>query len=391
MPERSPVLHLAPGLAIPAEEFIESRTAFVAKSGSGKTGAVKVLEEELFRVGLPFITFDPVGVHWGIRSSFDGKGPGLPVLIIGGDHRDVELNRKAGRETCRAILEANVSAVIDFKGEPKSAYREFVRDFAQELLAHNATSRVVILEEAKELVPQKPRPDMAEVYDAVERLVSQGRNMGIGVVLVGQRPATINKDVLTQIDTMFVGRVIGLPDRKALREWVEAIGDEEKWDKFSESLATLPTRTMWAWSPELLKLFKEVRFNDFTTLHADRTHLRRLGLIEQKVTTTDVSGIVAKLGKEVQRIQVEKVAAADVPKLRRRVEQLQEELAAARSQAATKVAPDPKAIERALDARDRAWRAKLSAYARGVKGALAARTASSTAASASLNSSVSRA
>ena len=207
------LLHLAPGLAVPAEEFIESATALIGKRGAGKSGGVKVLEEELFHVGLPFITLDPVGVHWGIKSSFDGKSSGLPVLVIGGQHGDLRLDRRAGAEIARAVLEANISCVIDFSEEPKAAYRQFVRDFAQELYAKNGLpgvgARVVIVEEAPELVPQKVTGDRAETYEAVERLVSRGRNKGIGVVLVSQRAATINKDVLTQVDNLFVRRLVG--------------------------------------------------------------------------------------------------------------------------------------------------------------------------------------
>ncbi len=32
---------------------------------------------------------DPAGAWWGIRSSADAKGEGLPVVIFGGEHGDV--------------------------------------------------------------------------------------------------------------------------------------------------------------------------------------------------------------------------------------------------------------------------------------------------------------
>jgi len=304
------VLHLAPGLSVPADQFIESATALIGKRGSGKSGGVKVIEEELFRVGLPFITLDPVGVHWGIRSSFDGKSPGLPVLVIGGSHGDVRLDRRAGAETAKAILEANISCVIDFSEEPKSSYREFVRDFAREIYAKNQSPRVVIVEEAPELIPQKVQSDRAETFEAVERLASRGRNKGLGIVLVSQRAATINKDVLTQIDNLFVGRLVSPQDRKALSEWVEAWDVKDRLGEFADRLASLPTRTMYLWSPEALKEFKPVRFRDFRTLHGDRTHLNRLGLLEAKPVTTDVTSVVEKLGKQLAVLSKEKADAA---------------------------------------------------------------------------------
>jgi uncharacterized protein len=375
------VLHLAPGLSVPAEQFARSATAFIAKRGSGKSGAVKVTEEELFRVGIPFITFDPVGVHSGIKSSYDGKSAGLPVLVIGGSHGDVRLDRRAGAETCRAILEANVSCVIDFSEEPKSVYRDFVRDFSREFYAKNATPHIVIMEEAPELVPQRFRPDMAETFEAVERLVSRGRNKGIGVILVSQRAATINKDVLTQIDNLFVGRLLSPQDRKALREWIEAWDVKGQEEKFMSELASLPTRTMYLWSPEALKEFKQVRFHDFKTLHRDRTHLDQLGLLESKTVTADVSAVVEKLGKTLTTLAKEKVDAKDVPRLKGEIARLIEENRQLRERpvkVTEKVVIDDRAIERAVVAErrrytdligrmDRAFGEITSAAARGVK------------------------
>ena len=357
------VLRVAPGLAIPAEQFVESATGLIGKRGSGKSGGVKVIEEELFRVGLPFITLDPVGIHYGIKSSFDGKEPGLPVMVIGGQHGDLRLDRRAGAEIARAIIEANVSCVIDFSEEPKSAFRDFVRDLSKELYAKNQTPRVVILEEAPELVPQRLRPDMAETYEAVERLVSRGRNKGLGVVLVSQRAATISKDVLTQVDNLFVGRLVSPQDRKALGEWVEAWDVKDKFAEFEGGLASLPTRTMWLWSPETLKEFRAIRFKDFQTLHGDRTHLNRLGLLATKPVTTDVTSVVEKLGKEMARFSKEKADVAEIPRLRARLKTLENqlditkalELRARGTKVVEKPVPDQKAIDRAVRDNDRRW------------------------------------
>jgi uncharacterized protein len=366
------VLRVAPGVQIPADQFIESATALIGKRGSGKSGGVKVIEEELFHVGLPFITLDPVGIHYGIRSSYDGSAPGLPVMVIGGLHGDLRLDRRAGGEIARAVMEANVSCVIDFSEEPKSAYREFVRDFAKELYSKNSTPRVVIIEEAPELVPQRFRPDMAETYEAVERLVSRGRNKGLGVVLVSQRAATINKDVLTQVDNLLVGRLVSPQDRKALGEWVEAWDAKDKLPEFEAGLASLPTRTMWLWSPETLKEFRPIRFKDFHTLHGDRTHLNRLHVLTTKPVTTDVSSVVAKLGQELARFSKEKTDTNRLPGLEREVSRLKAELEKAKAAPAATLARivekrvvDERAVERAVrenDQRWASWAKKLVAY-----------------------------
>lgn len=346
-------LRIADNLHLPAEDLLESAIGVIGKRGRGKTGMVKVFMEELVASNLPFIALDPVGVMWGIRSSIDGKGPGLPVLIVGGSHGDVRLDRRAGAQIARAVVQANISCIIDFSEESKAAYREFVKDFAHTLFSINDTPRMVIIEEAPELVPQRMRPDMTGVFEAVERLVSRGRNKGIGVTLVSQRAATINKDVLTQIDALFVFGLTSPQDRKALVEWVQAKDDEGHLREFESGIAGLQKQEAWFWSPEAFAgQFTKVRIRDFKTFHPDKTHLRRTGLLTSKPVTTDISDTIKKLGGELDRLAKEKVSTASIPKLESKIKQLEHELekAKAHPQTATLSEGARKAFTQAQDA-----------------------------------------
>src|SRR3990172_4914091 len=327
-------------LALPAEETVEAAIGIIGKRGRGKSGAVKVLMEELVKAKLPFVMFDPVGIAWGLRSSLDGSAPsGAHVLVVGGAHGDVRLERRAGAEGARAIVQANISAIIDFSEEPKSVYREFVCDFSHEIFKVNDTSRLIIIEEAPELVPQRLRPEMTQVFEAVERLVSRGRNRGLGVVLVSQRAATINKDVLTQVDALMVFGLTSPQDRKALRDWVEAKADEGHLHQFEEGLASLERQEAWFWAPEAFGgIFRKIRVRPFTTLHPDKTHLRRAGLLKVKPVTTDVTTIVATLGTAVAKISKEKTAVVDAKRLQAQVAKLDAENARLRARPA---APTP--------------------------------------------------
>jgi DNA helicase HerA-like ATPase len=106
-----------------------------------------------------------------------------------------------GRRIAQAVVRDNISCVISTFGLPKVAMRQIIADFAEELLNLNNTPRHVFIEEAHEFVPQRVMGAMAKTFSAVEALVVMGRNRGIGVTLINQRAATINKDVLTQLDT----------------------------------------------------------------------------------------------------------------------------------------------------------------------------------------------
>lgn len=356
-------LRIGRGFSLDPEEFIESCTAILAKRGMGKTGTAKKVEEECIRTHVPFVALDPVGTHWGLRSSFDGKADGLKVLVVGGSHGDIPFDRRAGATVADAIVAANVPAVIDFSEESHAAAREFIGAFAAELYKVNDTGRLVIIEEASELLPQKLRPDMTVCYDAVERLVTRARNKGLGVLLIDQRPARINKDVLTQIDSLWVMGVTSPQDRKALHEWVEARADPSKLAEFDEAITHCKRQEAWVWSPGS-DIFQKVRVGNFHTLHPDKTHLRRLGILNTRPVTTDVSPLVAKLGKDMERLAKERVDAAAAPRLKATSERLQREVEELRKQLgeAKHATPSvlPSDVRRAVDEATRPLRAELS-------------------------------
>lgn len=71
----------------------------LAKRGAGKTYTALVLVEELLGAGAQVVVADPVGVWWGPRAAANGKDPGLPIVVMGGDHGDVPLEASAGRSS----------------------------------------------------------------------------------------------------------------------------------------------------------------------------------------------------------------------------------------------------------------------------------------------------
>lgn len=247
--------------------------AILAKRGAGKSYTAAVMAEEFFKVGIPFVVFDPIDVWWGLRLAANGKDKGLPIVVFGVENADIPLTRDMGRDIARAIVRENVSCVISTYGMPKVAQRYLIAEFAEELLNINKTPRHVFIEEAHEYVPQRVMGAMGRTFAAVEALVVMGRNKGIGITLINQRAATVNKDVLTQLDTLLAFRNVAPQDRKALKEWVEAKGAEGDFEKFMASLPSLPTGEGWVWSPEFLGLFEKIKIRKRETFHPDREKL----------------------------------------------------------------------------------------------------------------------
>jgi hypothetical protein len=247
--------------------------AILAKRGAGKTYTGGVMAEEFFKNNIPFIVFDPIDVWWGLRLNSDSRSQGLPVVVFGVENADIKLDRDMGRRIAQSVVKDNVSCVISTFGLPKVAQRHLVAEFADEILTINNSPRHIFLEEAHEYVPQRVHGSMGKTFNSVSNLVVMGRNRGIGVTLLNQRAATVNKDVLTQLDTLIAMRSVGPQDRKSLKEWVEAHAAEGDFDSFIKSLPSLPTGEGWIWSPEFLDIFKRIKIRQRQTFHPDREKL----------------------------------------------------------------------------------------------------------------------
>jgi hypothetical protein len=272
--------------------------AILAKRGAGKTYLGGVMAEEFFKNGIPFVVFDPIDVWWGLRLTANGKDKGLPVVVFGVRHADIQIDRDMGREIARAVVQEGISCVISTFGMNKTAARHLVAEFAEELLAINTTPRMVFIEEAHEYVPQRVMGGATKVFSAVESLVTMGRNQGIGVTMLNQRAATLNKDVLTQIDTLLALRSVGPQDRKALQDWVEGHGAEGDFDNFLKSLPTLPTGEGWIWSPEFMGVFEKFTIRKRETFHPDREKIGAEFVIPQ-LDQIDIQTFIDKFSTEV--------------------------------------------------------------------------------------------
>ena len=250
---------IADNLELDGISLLVSATGIIGQRGSGKTGLEKVIMEQFIPLKLPFVAFDRMGILWGLKSSFDGKGKGLPITVIGGDHADIPLNTKAGAIMAQAIVRMNTSVILDFSLESKRAYKQFVSEFGDELIRVNKSPRAVVVDEAPDLVPQTLRDKdvwAGRAFDTVQRLVTMGRNKGLGAILIAQRVATINKDVLSQVQSLFVFNQVDPHDIKAMKDWFQSFGNtpEQKklLDEMISALPTLETRNAYFWSQSTL-------------------------------------------------------------------------------------------------------------------------------------------
>jgi hypothetical protein len=334
-------VRLADDLPELTPDIFTSASAIIGIRGSGKTNDGVLLAEEAVRIGVPIAVIDPTGVWWGLKSSRNGKSAGLPVYVFGGQHGDIPLDAHAGPIIARFIVDNRVPIVLDLSDLTKGMQRRLVGQFATTLFDLKARQRdplFVIIDEVARFCPQRIEKDfdLTTCLGAVEDVTALGRSRGLGIALIGQRPASINKNVLTQADNLIAMRTVGVQDRKALDEWVEAAqGDKADRDQMVRELPSLPQGEGYFWSPAIFGIFRRVKFNARQTFDSSGTP--KVG--ETRIEPTAFAKVDLDALKGEIAAAVEKAAADDPRVLHARITQLEKELRA-------RPAAEPQIIEK---------------------------------------------
>ena len=84
---------------------------------------------------------------------------------------------------------------------------------------------MMVMEEAHNFVPEKGFGQTLS-NDIMRKIASEGRKFGLGMGVISQRPARIDKNVLSQCNTQFILRVTNPNDLKAISKSFEGINSE---------------------------------------------------------------------------------------------------------------------------------------------------------------------
>lgn len=258
-------------LKFPIEVAMET-LGFMARRGGGKTYTAGVMVEGLLKVGAQVVVLDPIGNWWGLRLAVDGKKPGIDIPVIGGDHGDLPIDPSSGKILANLIVEKGISCVLDVSEFSKTKFKQFVYEFATRLFQLKKSHRSpihIVFEEAQLVAPQRIDRDEGKMMGAIESLIRQGRNYGIGSSLISQRPQSVHKDVLSQVEILLVGQINGKHERDAIQNWVVEKGIDSK--EMVKQLPSLPIGTFFVWSPQWLKIFKKIKIGKKKTYDASST------------------------------------------------------------------------------------------------------------------------
>lgn len=321
-------INLGP-LRLDPAEFGSQGSAVLGIRDSGKTYTATLIAELLFGAGIPFITFDPIGVWRYLR--VPGKGKGIPVVVAGGEDPDIPLTPSNAPAIVEAAMQQGVSLIIDLFDMKlsKADWKRIVRDCVQVLLHKNKEFglRHVFLEEAAEFAPQTVGRGDGEVYAAIEKLARMGGNSRLGYTLISQRSQEVNKAVLELCDNLFLHRQKGLNALANAKKWLDVAGASA--GEVMAALPTLPQGECFAWlSGSDVPVHLKVPAKN--SLHPDRrvTH-SEAATKEAKRKAVNVDSFVEKLRGQLATVDAEmkandpKLLKADVARLTRELAEAQ--------------------------------------------------------------------
>lgn len=289
---------LADNLTLPAAGLATQRTAFVGASGSGKSYGVGRIVEQLSAAGVPVIVLDTVGIWASLRIAADGTGPGLPFVVLGGDHADVPLSFDKGAEVATFLHGRRASAVLDLSDASVDERSLFVAAFCDRLLAllkRKRSPMTVVFDEAPDLVPEKVRKGQNEMALSVSGFVRKVRNYSCGTILVTQRPQDVAKAPFDQAGTVFVGSLFGKHERQAMRDWIGRKARSEVVEEQYGRLPTLEPGQFFFWSPAW-KRYEEIRILPKWTWDGSSTNPIADDAVLQRLAPVDVGALKELLG-----------------------------------------------------------------------------------------------
>jgi hypothetical protein len=316
---------------------LDDRLGWLGTTGSGKTYNASAAVEILLGDGARCIIVDPLDVWWGLRLSSAGKLKWFDVVIFGGANGDLPLNEHAGSLVGEAVATATQSCIIslgDFA--TKAAERRFMLAFLEALYRKaNGEPVHLIFDEADLWAPQKALEP--QLQSKMEQLVRRGRVKGFIPWLISQRPATISKDVLSQMDGLVMFKMTSPQDRDAIGDWVAGQANKEEWKDIWSNMPTLQKGQGTIWIPARGILRTNQQFPEKLTYDSSRTPKRGERKKMAKPQPIDLGEL------KTQMASVEKEVKASDPKM------LRTEILALKAQLANKREPGMEAVKEAFD------------------------------------------
>lgn len=314
-------------LAIPPA-CLRSHLVVLGKTGAGKSSVLRHLVEYLLSEKKRVCVIDPKGDWHGLTSSADGKRAGFEVVMFGdfkNKRSDVPMDGRAGKTVAEVVSSSSQACVLGFRGWMPGDLTRFWIDFASTLFNHNSGDLWLVIDEVHNFAPKGKimDPEAGKCLHWTNRLASEGRGLGLKLLVASQRPQKVHNDTLTCCETLVAMRVIHEADRNAVKDWIDGCGNAAQGKTVLAELAQMRRGQAWVWSPEV-GFLEKVTFPMFQTFDSFSEHATEG---PRKWAEVDVASVREKLARvvEEQKANDPRTWKAEVAKLRAQVTKLEQE------------------------------------------------------------------
>lgn len=191
-------------LRLTVEDFLGKNVAVLGLKGYGKSNTAAVLAEEFLAAGLPVCIIDIKGEYWGLKDKYNLFVIGRTVNVEP-EAIDARISAPKARQAAINSYTKAVSVILDVSGFSLIEREDFLSTYFQTLweISNDPNHRhpyMIFIDEAMEFIPQGANTAIKSLMIDITCL---GRSRGLGVVVIGQRAALIDKTVLTMSDLFF--------------------------------------------------------------------------------------------------------------------------------------------------------------------------------------------
>ncbi|KAF5036670.1 ATP-binding protein [Methanobacterium subterraneum] len=206
------ILNISPETKLDLEKVIGKCISILGIRGSGKTNTSAVILEEMLKYKYPMTIVDIDGEYWGLKEKYE-------LLVVGKSKNvDIEVNVEHARQIAEVSISKNIPVILDMSGFLYEDTYEFLLNYMEEIWDLAGKLRKpyeIILEEAHEFIPQGTKNELKEI---LTRIALRGRKRGLGIIILSQRSAKVEKDVLTQAEILFLHKVVHPSDMKVYKD-----------------------------------------------------------------------------------------------------------------------------------------------------------------------------
>ncbi len=300
-------LSISRDLELDLETLIGQCIAILGIRGSGKSNTAGVIFEELLSNNYPMSIVDIEGEYFGLKEKYE-------VLVVGtGDGVEIEIDAGCAAEIAEVSMEKNVPVVLDLSGFLSDERNELLMEYLSSLWNLAGTLRrpyIIGIEEAHEFIPQGVKTELKEM---IARIALRGRKRGLGAIVVSQRSAKVDKDVLSQAGMLLLHRVVHEVDMRVYSELLPWRKSEVK-----EIIASLETGNCIFVNGEIVR---PIYVRERATFHAGFTPSL------EAVATPELKQVSASIIEAIERAREGRGRRTRAQELEEQLSRMQERVA----------------------------------------------------------------